>query len=88
MAPPGTNPAIHPLKLWRAKRGLLLAAGARVLGLNPSALSRYENYVIQPRLGTALRLARIAKLKVEQLYGVTLVKPPRKRRPQSEGASA
>lgn len=73
-----TSGAMHPLKKWRGKS--TLDEAAKKLGTSAAALSRYENLITFPRGETARRIARIAGLKLEQLYPDVPRRQPKKRK--------
>lgn len=81
MIQPDTTPAIHPLRVWRGARTLLAAAA--ILKTSAAQLSRYENWIYQPRAKTAERISKGTGLTIAQVCGLAPYKLPRKRR-QSE----
>lgn len=48
----------HPLRLWRKRENVTLAALGRQVGVSPSHLSEIERGLDDPSMGLATRLSR------------------------------
>jgi transcriptional regulator with XRE-family HTH domain len=58
--------ASSKLHLWRAKKALSLVEAGKLLGISASTLCDYENGKKQPRIGVALRIAKLTKVRIEE----------------------
>jgi transcriptional regulator with XRE-family HTH domain len=57
------------IRRHRIRAGLTMAALAKRVRVDKSAISRYESGEQSPSLGTALRLAKVLRVPVEKLFG-------------------
>lgn len=72
-----TTAAMHPLRVWRTRKGMSLEEFGRRIGRSAAAVSRYEAGIRDPRRQTLQAIARATGGKIT---AADFFAPARKRR--------